>query len=82
MEGEGPEVLGDDAAHWLGAFAAYTAVQALQGKDVAAFVKVPLPIIDDSNINDYLARANDFPADGYIYSPYDQALFDKLLAAK
>ncbi len=68
--------------NWLGAFAAYTAVQALQGKDVAAFVKVPLPIIDNSNIDDYLARAKDFPADGYIYSPYDQALFDKLLSAK
>ncbi|MCX5515071.1 ABC transporter substrate-binding protein [Kaistia algarum] len=66
--------------NWLGAFAAYAAVQALQGKDVPAFVKVPLPIIDNSNIDEYLARAADFPADGYIYSPYDQALFDKLLA--
>lgn len=66
--------------NWLGAFAAYAAVQALSGKDVPAFVKVPLPIIDNSNIDEYLARAADFPADGYIYSPYDQALFDKLLA--
>ena len=57
-------------------------MQALQGKDVPAFVKVPLPIIDNSNIDSYLARANDFPADGYIYSPYDQKLFDELLAAK
>ena len=30
----------------------------------------------------YLARAKDFPADGYIYSPYDDALFDKLIAAE
>jgi len=66
--------------NWLGALAAYTAVQALSGKDVPAFVKVPLPVIDNSNIDEYLARAADFPADGYIYSPYDQALFDKLLA--
>src|SRR5262245_59786541 len=47
--------------NWLGAFAAYTAVQALEGKDVPAFVKVPLPIIDDGNIGEYLARAGDFP---------------------
>ena len=68
--------------NWLGGFAAYTAVQALEGKDVAAFVKVPLPIIDNSNIDSYLARAKDFPADGYIFSPYDEKLFDELLAAK
>ena len=68
--------------NWLGAFATYVAVQALEGKDVPAFVKIPLPIIDNSNIDEYLARAADFPADGYIYSPYDQALFDKLLAAE
>ena len=56
-------------------------MQALEGKDVPAFVKVPLPVIDNSNIDSYLARADEFPADGYIYSPYDTALFDKLLAA-
>ena len=66
----------------LGALAAYTAVQALSGKDVPAFVKVPLPVIDNSTIDSYLARADKFPADGYIFSPYDQALFDKLLAQK
>ena len=68
--------------NWLGAFATYVAVQALEGRDVPAFVKIPLPIIDNSNIDEYLARAKDFPADGYIYSPYDQALFDKLLAGQ
>jgi ribose transport system substrate-binding protein len=68
--------------NWLGAFAAYTAVQALSGKDIAAFVKVPLPVINDANVGSYLAEANKFPADGYIFSPYDQALFDKLLAQK
>ncbi|MDG4875393.1 ABC transporter substrate-binding protein [Mesorhizobium sp. WSM4935] len=68
--------------NWLGALAAYTAVQALQGKDVPAFVKIPLPVIDNSNIDEYLARAKDFPADGYIYSPYDEELFKKLLAQK
>ena len=66
--------------NWLGALSVYTAVQALEGKDVPAFVKVPLPVIDDSTINGYLARADQFPADGYIYSDYDQALFDTLLA--
>ncbi len=68
--------------NWLGALAAYAAVQALQGKEVPAFVKVPLPVIDNGTIDQYLARAADFPADGYIYSPYDQALFDRLLAQK
>ncbi len=68
--------------NWLGALAAYTAVQALQGKDVPAFVKVPLPVIDDSNIASYIDRAKDFPADGYIYSPFDKSQFDKLLAQK
>ena len=68
--------------NWLGALAAYAAVEALQGKDVPGFVKVPLPIIDDANLDSYIARAKDFPSDGYIYSPYDQALFDKLLAQK
>ena len=66
--------------NWLGALAAYTAVEALQGKDVPAYVKVPLPIIDDSNIASYIERAKDFPSDGYIYSPYDQALFAKLVS--
>jgi ribose transport system substrate-binding protein len=66
--------------NWLGALSVYTAVQALEGKDVPAFVKVPLPVIDDSTIDGYLARADKFPADGYIYSDYDKALFDKLLA--
>lgn len=68
--------------NWLGALAAYAAVEALTGKDVPAFVKVPLPVIDEGNIADYIARAKDFPADGYIYSPYDQALFAKLLAQR
>ncbi len=66
--------------NWLGALSVYTAVQALQGKNVPSFVKVPLPVIDDTSIDSYLARADKFPADGYIYSEYDQALFDKLLA--
>ncbi|MEQ9689047.1 MAG: substrate-binding domain-containing protein, partial [Bauldia litoralis] len=66
--------------NWLGAFAAYTAVKALQGEDIPAFIEVPLPIIDDSNIDEYLARAGDFPADGYIYSPWDEALFDEIIA--
>lgn len=66
--------------NWLGALSVYTAVQALEGKNVPPFVKVPLPVIDDSSIGTYLARADKFPADGYIYSEYDQALFDKLLA--
>ncbi|MBN9022470.1 MAG: ABC transporter substrate-binding protein [Rhizobiales bacterium] len=68
--------------NWLGAFAAYTAVKALEGQDVASFIEVPLPIIDNSNIDSYLEKAGDFPADGYIYSPYDQKLFDEILAGK
>ena len=68
--------------NWLGALAAYTAVQALQGKDVPALVKVPLPVIDDASLASYIDRAKDFPSDGYIYSRYDQAMFAKLLAQK
>ena len=65
--------------NWLGGFGVYAAVQALEGRAVPAFVEVPLPIIDNSNLDEYLARAKDFPADGYIYSPYSLELFDKLL---
>lgn len=65
--------------NWLGALATYAGVEAQMGKDIPAFVKIPLPVIDNSNIDSYLARAKDFPADGYIYSTYDQAQFDKLL---
>jgi ribose transport system substrate-binding protein len=68
--------------NWLGAFAAYAAVQVLSGKDVPAFIKIPLPVIDNGNLDSFLAKAKDFPADGYIYSPYDQKLFDQLLAQK
>ncbi|MCB0874476.1 MAG: ABC transporter substrate-binding protein, partial [Thermoleophilia bacterium] len=56
------------------------AVKALQGEDIPAFVEVPLPIIDDSNVDEYLARAGDFPADGYIFSPWDEALFADIIA--
>ena len=66
--------------NWLGALSVYTAVQALEGKDIPAFITVPLPVIDDSTIDSYLARADQFPADGYIFSDYDQALFDELIA--
>lgn len=65
--------------NWLGALAVYAAVQALEGKDIPAFVKVPLPVIDDSSVDGFLERADQFPADGYIFSDYDQALFNELL---
>lgn len=65
--------------NWLGAFSVYAAVQALEGKDIPKSIKVPLPVIDASNVDTYLARADKFPADGYVYSDYDRALFDKLL---
>jgi ribose transport system substrate-binding protein len=66
--------------NWLGAFATYTAVKALQGEDIPAFIEVPLPIITNDNLDEYLARADEFPADGYIYSDWSTALFDELLA--
>lgn len=66
--------------NWLGAFAVYTAVQALEGAEVPTVITVPLPVIDDSNVQTYLDRADEFPADGYIFSDYDQALFQELLA--
>jgi ribose transport system substrate-binding protein len=68
--------------NWLGAMAAYVAVQALQGKDVPLHVSVPLPVITDADLGSYLARAKDFPADGYIYSPYSQAMFQKYIDGK
>lgn len=66
--------------NWLGALSVYTAVQALEGKNVPAFIKVPLPVIDDTSVKGYLDRADKFPADGYIYSDYGKALFDNLIA--
>jgi len=66
--------------HWLAGLSVYVAVKALNGENIPGFVKVPLPIINNSNIDEYLARAKDFPADGYIYSPYSLDTFDKLLA--
>ena len=66
--------------NWMAAFAVYAAVKALQGNDIPAYIDVPLPIIDESNLDGYLARAKDVAADGYIYSPYDTKLFDELIA--
>src|SRR5271165_4153138 len=66
--------------NWLAAFAVYAAVKALQGADIPPYIDVPLPIIDDSNLGSYLARAKDFATDGYIYSAYDTKLFDELIA--
>ncbi len=72
---------GTQQPNWLAAFAIYAAVQALQGKDIPAYINVPLPIIDDTNLDSYLARAKDFAADGYIYSPYDTAVRSSLRSA-
>ena len=71
---------GTQQPNWLAAFAVYAAVKALQGNDIPAYIDVPLPIIDEANLDSYLARAKDFAADGYIYSPYDTKLFDDLIA--
>jgi ribose transport system substrate-binding protein len=68
--------------NWLGALGVYVAVKALQGQDVPARVNVPLPIITNANIDEYLARAKDFPADGYIYSPFSIASFDEILKSQ
>ena len=38
-------------------------------------------VTTNDNLDAYLARANDFPADGYIYSPYSLEMFDQLIAA-
>jgi ribose transport system substrate-binding protein len=65
--------------NWLGGLGVYASVMALEGKDVPAFVEVPLPIITNDNLDDYLARADQFPADGYIYSEYSLEMFDQLL---
>ena len=80
VEGEEADSLGTQQPNWLAALAVYAAVEALQGKDIPAYINVPLPIIDDKNLDSYLARAKDFAADGYIYSPYDTKLFDEFIA--
>ena len=66
--------------NWLAAFAVYAAVKGLQGDDIPAHIDVPLPIIDEANLDGYLARAKDFAADGSYFSPYDTKLFDELIA--
>jgi len=66
--------------NWLAALATYAGVKAMQGEDIPAYIKVPLPIITNENLDSYLARKDEFPADGYIYSPYDTKLFDQLIA--
>ena len=72
VEGEEADLLGDACSRTGSAASPSTPrCRRSQGKDVPAFVDVPLPIIDERNIDSYLARAKDFPADGYIYSPYD-----------
>jgi ribose transport system substrate-binding protein len=66
--------------NWLAAFAVYASVKALQGADIPRYIDVPLPIITADNLDGFLARAKDFPADGYIYSPYSTMMFDDLIA--
>ena len=39
-----------------------------------------MPLPSGWKADDYLARAKDFPADGYIYSPYSLETFEKLMA--
>jgi ribose transport system substrate-binding protein len=62
------------------ALAVYASVKAVQGEAIPPFIAVPLPIITNANLDSYLARAKEFPADGYIYSPYGTKLFDTLMA--
>ncbi len=66
--------------NWLAAFAVYASVKALQGADIPRYIDVPLPIITADNLESFLGRAKDFPADGYIYSPYSTMMFDDLIA--
>jgi ribose transport system substrate-binding protein len=66
--------------NWLAALATYAGVKAMQGEDIPAFIKVPLPVITNENLDSYLSRKDEFPTDGYIYSPYDTKLFDQLIA--
>ena len=47
--------------NWLGALAVEQAVRALQGSEVKQYVTVPLPIIDDNNLKDFVP--NDKPDD-------------------
>lgn len=61
--------------NWLVAMAAYVAVQALEGKPVPRHVNVPLPVITNASLDSYLERGKTFPIDGYIYSPYSDAMF-------
>lgn len=68
--------------NWLGAMAAYVAVQALEGKTVPRHIDVPLPVITNADLGGYLARANKFPVDGYIYSTYNDQMFQNYIDHK
>ena len=68
--------------NWLGRLPASTPAWAPQGKENPALLQGPLAPLHNSNIDEYLAKAGDFPADGYIYSPWDEALFASLIAQK
>lgn len=49
--------------NWLGVLAVDQAVRAMNGEKVAPEVIVPLPVIDDSNLAEFVP--NDFPDDGF-----------------
>ncbi|MCC8165061.1 MAG: substrate-binding domain-containing protein [Planctomycetes bacterium] len=63
--------------NWMGVLSIDQAIRKLQGQDVDAEVIVPLPIIDDSNLSDFVP--NDFPDDGFPIKDIDQQQIDEYL---
>lgn len=69
-----------EGPNWGGAMSIYLGVQALQGADIPLNITLPLDIITKDNLDEYIARAKQFPPDGVVYSPHDTdtAYFDSL----
>ncbi len=66
--------------NWMGSMSIYVGVWALQGKDIPAFISVPLPAITNANLAEYLERGKNLPDDGYVYPPYSVKLYQDLVA--
>ncbi len=64
--------------NYLAVIALDAAVYKLQGKQVAQYVNVPLPLITDDNLSQYVP--NDFANDWYPVKPLSQDVIDKLIS--
>ena len=70
-----------DQPNWMGAMSIYVGVWALQGRDIPATIDVPLPVVTDANLAEYIERGKSMPEDGYVYPPYSVDYFKSLVKA-